>query len=89
MTRLEALIEDFTKYRGKFSTEHQTALRYALGWADKHPDISVVSLYAFEAAQRDTIDRACEWLNEHIPFGETSREEVIECINNFKQAMQQ
>ena len=35
------------------------------------------------------IEYACEWLDKHIPWGETSREEVVECINDLKKAMEQ
>lgn len=34
-------------------------------WADRHPDISMVSALAYEAGRNDAINEACEWLEQN------------------------
>lgn len=34
-------------------------------WADRHPDISMVSALAYEAGRNDAIKEACEWLEQN------------------------
>lgn len=67
MTRQEELNEAWCKYRGKCSAEIIQALAFALKWADRHPDISMVSALAYEAGRNDAIKEACEWL-EHNAY---------------------
>ena len=35
-------------------------------WADRHPDISMVSALAYEAGRNDAIEQACKWLKKNI-----------------------
>lgn len=35
----------------------------------------------------EEINRACDWLKLHIPYGETTQQEILDCINDFKEEM--
>lgn len=57
-------------------------------WADKHLDINIVSLLAFAEAEKDTIERACEWLEEHLPdYWSQKIPNTDEFLEELKKAM--
>ena len=62
MTRQETIHQVALHER---SVSQERAFIRGANWADKHPDISMVSVLAFEAAQRDTIEKAIEWLKKN------------------------
>ena len=69
-------------------------LSFSLGarWADKHPDIDVRTMAAWQSGYNEAIDKACNWLEEELPRyvfeGRENKPYIsIAMIDNFKVAM--
>lgn len=63
MTRREQLINDFSKFRGKLTTDMVSALDFALQWADAHPDIDVRTMAAWKSGYQAAIDAHPHWIS--------------------------
>ena len=66
-------------------------LSFSLGarWADKHPDIDVRTMDAWQSGYKEAIEKACEWLERNFHATPMGGYYYLpeDCIEQFKQAM--
>lgn len=56
--------------------------------SDRNEVIRLGYIKGYDQAMQDFMEKAEKWLEIHMPFGEVSHESVYDCIQEFKNYMQ-